>query len=40
MSFMWISGLFGRRLTAFTTASALVEVLAGALAGAYLYKES
>lgn len=39
LSFMWVSGLFSRRLTAMTTACALVEVVVGAIAGAALYKE-
>jgi hypothetical protein len=39
LSFMWIGGLFSRHLTAYTTAGALIEILAGALAGAALYKE-
>jgi hypothetical protein len=36
---MWVGGLFSEHLTAFTTAGNLVEVLAGAVAGAALYKE-
>jgi hypothetical protein len=40
LSFMWFGGLFGRRLTAYTTAGALVEIIVGAVAGAALYKES
>jgi hypothetical protein len=39
VSFMWVSGLFSRHLAAYTTAGALVEIVAGALAGAALYKE-
>jgi hypothetical protein len=39
VSFMWVGGLFSRHLTAYTTAGALVEIVAGALAGAALYKE-
>jgi hypothetical protein len=39
LSFMWVSGLFGRRLTAYTTAAALVELVVAAIAGAALYKE-
>jgi hypothetical protein len=39
LSFMWFGGLFGHRLTAFTTAAALVEIVAGTIAGAALYKE-
>jgi hypothetical protein len=38
-AFMSATGLFGRRLTAYTTAGALIEVVAGAIAGAALYKE-
>ena len=39
LTFMWFGGLFPRRLTAMTTAGALVEIVAGAIAGAALYKE-
>jgi hypothetical protein len=39
LSFMWVSGLFGRRLTLHTTAAGLIEVVAGAIAGAAIYKE-
>ena len=39
LSFMWFGGLFSRHLTAYTTSAALIEILAGALAGAALYKE-
>jgi hypothetical protein len=39
LGFMWVGGLFSEHLTAFTTAGNLVEVLAGAVAGAALYKE-
>jgi hypothetical protein len=39
LGFMWVGGLFSKHLTAFTTAGNLVEVLAGAVAGAALYKE-
>jgi hypothetical protein len=39
VSFMWVGGLFSHHLTAYTTAGGLVEVAAGALAGAALYKE-
>lgn len=39
LSFMWVAGLFGRRLTAMTTAGALVEIVLGTIAGAYFYKE-
>jgi hypothetical protein len=40
LSFMWVTGLFGRRLTAYTTAGSLVEIVVAAIAGAALYKES
>ncbi len=40
VSFMLVAGLFSRHLAAYTTAGALVEITAGALAGAALYKES
>ena len=39
IGFMWVSGLFSKHLTVFTTAGNLVEVLAGAVAGAALYQE-
>jgi hypothetical protein len=39
LSIMWVGGLFTRHLTAFTTVGALVEIVAGAIAGAALYKE-
>lgn len=39
LSLMWVTGLFGRRLTAYTTAGGLIEIVAGAIAGAALYKE-
>lgn len=39
VSFMLVVGLFSHRLAAYTTAGALVEIVAGALAGAALYKE-
>lgn len=39
LSFMWFAGLFSKHLTAYTTAGALIEILAGALAGAALYNE-
>jgi hypothetical protein len=39
LGFMWISDLFSKHLTAFTTAGNLVEIVAGAVAGAALYKE-
>jgi hypothetical protein len=37
---MWAAGLFSKHLTVYTTAGALVEVVAGAVAGAALYQES
>lgn len=40
LSFMWLGGLFSRHLTVYTTAGALVEIVAGAVAGAALYKEA
>ena len=39
LSFMWVMGFFGRRLTAYTTAGSLIEIVVGAIAGAALYKE-
>jgi len=39
VSFMWIGGLFSHHLTAYTTFGALFEIVAGAVAGAALYKE-
>jgi len=39
LSFMWVGALYSHHLTAFTTAGALVEIVVGAVAGAYLYKE-
>ena len=39
LSLMWVSGLFGRRLTSFTTLGGLVEIVVAAIAGAALYKE-
>ncbi len=39
LSFMWVMGFFGRRLTAYTTLGSLVEIVVGAIAGAALYKE-
>ena len=38
-SFMCVAGLFGHRLTAFTTAGGLIECVAGAIVGAAIYKE-
>jgi hypothetical protein len=40
VSFMCVGGLFTRHLTLFTTLGGLVEVVAGAVAGAALYQES
>ena len=40
LAFMWVSGLYSRHLTAYTTAGGLVEIVVGAIAGAALYKES
>lgn len=39
LSLMWAAQLFGRHLTVYTTAGALVEIVVGAIAGAALYKE-
>jgi hypothetical protein len=39
LGFLWVSGLFGRRLTAYTTLGGLVEIVVGAIAGAALYTE-
>lgn len=39
VSFMCVAGLFSRHLTLYTTAGGLVEVVAGAVVGAALYKE-
>ena len=38
-AFMVVAGLFGKHLALYTTSGALIETLAGALAGAALYKE-
>jgi hypothetical protein len=38
-AFMCVSGLFSKHLTLYTTAGAFVECVAGAIAGAALYKE-
>jgi hypothetical protein len=40
ISFMYVSGLFGRRLTGATTFGALIEVVVGTIAGAALYRET
>jgi uncharacterized protein (DUF2062 family) len=39
-SFMCVSGLFSKHLTLYTTLGALVEMVAGTIAGAALYKEN
>lgn len=39
-AFMWVSGLFTKHLALYTTLGALVEVVVGTIAGAWLYKES
>jgi hypothetical protein len=39
VSFMCVAGLFSRHLTLYTTAGGLVEVVAGAIVGAAIYKE-
>ena len=39
LDFMWVGALYSHHLTAYTTAGALVETVAGAVAGAYFYKE-
>ncbi|MGD0347775.1 MAG: hypothetical protein ABSA85_13520 [Terracidiphilus sp.] len=39
-SLMLVSGLFSKHLTLYTTAGALVEVVAGTVAGAFLYKDA
>ena len=40
VSFMSVANLFDHRLTLHTTLGNLIEVLAGALAGGFLYRES
>ena len=40
LSFMCFGGLFSRHLTLYTTLGALVELVAGTVAGAALYKEA
>jgi len=40
VSFMYVPGLFGRRLTLLTTLGGLVEIVVGTIAGAALYKEA
>jgi hypothetical protein len=39
-TFMWVSGFFTKHLALYTTLGALVEVVVGTIAGAWLYKES
>lgn len=39
-AFMYAMGLFGRRLTFYTTLGGVVEVVVGTIAGAALYKEA
>jgi hypothetical protein len=39
LSFMWVAGLYGHHLTILTTLGGLVETVAGAVAGAFFYKE-
>jgi hypothetical protein len=39
VTFMCVAGLFSRHLTLYTTAGGLVEVVAGAIVGAAIYKE-
>lgn len=38
-AFMYVTGLFGSRLTLYTTLGALVEIVVGTIVGAALYKE-
>jgi hypothetical protein len=40
LSFMWFGGLFSHQLMVMTTLGGAVEIVAGALAGGALYKES
>ena len=40
LSFMWAAGLFSHHLTVLTTLGNLVEIVAGAIAGAALYTEA
>lgn len=37
--FMYVTGLFGHRLTVYTTLGGLVEIVVGTIVGAALYKE-
>ena len=39
LSFMAVTGLFSKHLTLYTTSGAIVEVVAGTIAGAWLYKD-
>lgn len=39
-AFMYVAGLFGRRLTLYTTLGGLVEIVVGTLVGAALYREA
>jgi hypothetical protein len=40
LSFMYLAALFPRRLTIYTTAGGLVEVVLGTIAGAIVYREA
>lgn len=40
LGFMWVGGLYSHQLTVMTTLGGVVEVVAGAIAGAALYQES
>jgi hypothetical protein len=40
IGFMYVTNLFGRGLTLYTTLGALVEIVVGTIAGAALYKEA
>jgi hypothetical protein len=40
VGFMYVTHLFGRGLTLYTTLGALVEIVVGTIAGAALYKEA
>jgi hypothetical protein len=40
LAFMWFGDLFSHQLTSLTTLGALVEIVAGAIAGAALYQEA
>ncbi len=39
LSFMWVGGLYSHHLAAYTTMGGLVEIVAGAIAGAAVYQE-